>query len=119
MRRPDPIPALKEQVARAVVDKLDGWTQHNAAALIHSDHRRVGDLRHGRLQRFSLEQLIRFASRLGGTVALDVAWPRRVTPRIRGTAKTDSAPAARRATCLPSTRADESRGAHDEASWME
>jgi predicted XRE-type DNA-binding protein len=68
MRAPDPIPPLKDEIARVVVERLHGWSHGNAAALLHTDQPRMSDLRNGRLGRFSLEQLIRFASRLGADV---------------------------------------------------
>jgi hypothetical protein len=79
MRTPttDPIPALKVQAARIVLDRLDGWAQIYAACFIKTDQPRMSDLRHGRLGRFSLEHLIRFIARLGGTVTLEVTWDRR------------------------------------------
>jgi predicted XRE-type DNA-binding protein len=71
---PDPVPALKEAVARAIVDRLQGWTQVNAAELLRTDQPRVSDLRNGRLERFSLEKLVRLATRLRGDVTIDVRW---------------------------------------------
>jgi predicted XRE-type DNA-binding protein len=78
VRPRDPIPALKDQIAHLLVDRLAGWTQANAAALLDTDQPRVSDLRNDRLERFSLEQLVRFASRLGGEIHPTVTWdPRR------------------------------------------
>ena len=71
---PDPIPPLKGEVARAVVGALDGWSQGCAAEILWIDQPRVSDLRNDRLKRFSLEQLIRFASRIGGDVSVTVTW---------------------------------------------
>jgi len=51
---PDPIHALKTEVARAVADALAHWSQENAAALLQTDQPRLSDLRKGRLGRFSL-----------------------------------------------------------------
>jgi predicted XRE-type DNA-binding protein len=75
MPKPDPIPALKQQVAEAIVERLDGWIQPMAAELLRTDQPRMSDLRRGRLERFSLEQLLRFASRLRGTVSIEITWP--------------------------------------------
>jgi predicted XRE-type DNA-binding protein len=75
--RVDPIPLLKEQLARELVTRLDGWTQGNAASFIGTDQPRVSDLRKGRLERFSLEQLIRLIARDHGTVTLQVTWKSR------------------------------------------
>ena len=71
---PDPVPALKQQVAAAVVAQLDQWTQPMAAELLRTDQPRVSDLRNGKLERFSLERLIRFAARRGGTVSISITW---------------------------------------------
>jgi predicted XRE-type DNA-binding protein len=73
----DPIPPLKDQLARAIVDRLDGWSQANAADILDTDQPRMSDLRNGRLTRFSLEQLMRFASRLGADVHVTVTWTAR------------------------------------------
>ena len=79
VRPHDPIPALKNQMAQIVVDRLDGWSQANAAALLDTNQPRISDLRNGRLKPFSLEQLIRFTSRLGGEIQVTVTW----SPRKR------------------------------------
>ena len=73
-RPPDPIPALKQQVAADVVAQLRGWTQPMAAELLRTDQPRVSELRNGKLERFSLERLIRFVARRGGTVSITITW---------------------------------------------
>ena len=73
----DPIPELKAQLAREIVEMMDGWSQENAAEILRTDQPRMSDLRNGRLGRFSLEQLIRFVSRARGVVTIDVTQPRR------------------------------------------
>jgi predicted XRE-type DNA-binding protein len=77
MRTPDPIPALKKQLAQEIVDRLDGWDQVYAADFLGTDQPRMSDLRSGRLDRFSLEKLIRFITRDHGTVTLRVTWKSR------------------------------------------
>ena len=77
VKRDDPIPALKQQLAELVVARARGWSQAHAACFLGTDQRRVSDLRHGRLDRFSLEQLIRFVTRVDGDVAIRVEWPAR------------------------------------------
>jgi len=47
-----------------------------AAELLRTDQPRISDLRNGKLERFSLERLIRFAARLGATVTVQITWPR-------------------------------------------
>jgi len=70
----DPIPELKRQLAQLIVARVDGWSQVNAASLLGTDQPRVSDLRRGRLERFSLEQLLRFVSRVDGTARITVEW---------------------------------------------
>jgi predicted XRE-type DNA-binding protein len=91
MRTPDPIPPLKQQLARELVARLDGWPQDYAASFLGTDPPRVSNLRNGRLSRFSLEQLIRFITRDSGQLTLHVTWKsrwhklrdqRRAPPRI-------------------------------------
>jgi hypothetical protein len=76
MHSPDPIPALKQQLANELVARLDGWTQDYAGALIGTHPCRVSNLRNSRLEPFSLERLIRFVTRTRGTVTINVAWTR-------------------------------------------
>jgi predicted XRE-type DNA-binding protein len=83
--RPDPIPDLKARLHKALIEALDGWSQANAACLIESNQARVSNLRRGDLSRFSLEQLIRFLSRVDYRIEIQVrheprrydAWRRR------------------------------------------
>jgi predicted XRE-type DNA-binding protein len=77
MPSPDPIQLLKQQVARAVTDRLDGWSQEYAADFLGTDQPRMSDLRRSRLARFSLARLIRFVDKLGGEVMLRVTWTER------------------------------------------
>ena len=77
MRTPDPIPPLKQQLARHLVKRLDGWSQEMAGELIGSDQPGMSDLRNKRLDRFSLDRLVRFVDRVGGDVTIQVAWVRR------------------------------------------
>jgi hypothetical protein len=88
VRAPDPIPALKEQLARELVARLDGWSQDYAGSFMRTHGCRVSNLRKGRLDCFSLQRLIRFVARTRGTVTITVAWtphflyrPRSAAPR--------------------------------------
>lgn len=74
MPRADPIPALKENLARILVERLDGWAQVDVAEMLGTDQPRVSDLRNHRLERLSLEQLVRFTSRIFGDITLQVTW---------------------------------------------
>ena len=71
---PDPVPALKQQLGRALRDRLDTYGQCTIARWLGVDQSRVSNLLHGHLERFSLQQLIRFAARVEGQVALGVTW---------------------------------------------
>ena len=70
---PDPIPELKRQVADAIRVRMQGWRTADIACLIDTDQPRLSDIRRRKLQRFSLETLIRFATRLRCRVELRIA----------------------------------------------
>ena len=72
--REDPVPVLKIQLANLIVRRIAGWTQVNAASLLNTSQPRVSDLRNGRLERFSLEQLVRLVRRVEGFIELRVEW---------------------------------------------
>lgn len=72
--REDPVPALKIQLADLIVQRIAGWTQVNAADLLKTSQPRVSDLRNGRLDLFSLEQLVRLVQRVEGFVQIHVEW---------------------------------------------
>jgi predicted XRE-type DNA-binding protein len=76
MRRPDPIPPLKQRLATLLVERLEGWSGEWAGHLIGADQPRMSDLRNNRLTVFSLDRLVRFVERVGGDVTIDVAWTR-------------------------------------------
>lgn len=61
----DPIPELKQQVGREVARAMSGETVADLGELLEIDAPRISELRRGKLQRFSLETLIRYAHRLG------------------------------------------------------
>ena len=77
MRPPDPITPLKQELARRLTVRMEGWSQEMAAALLGTDQPRMSDLRKSKLERFSLDRLIRFADRVGGDVSIQVVWARR------------------------------------------
>ncbi len=70
LRYVDPIPELKQRVAELTLRALARRNAFFAGHDIGTDDRRVHDLRAGRLKRFSLETLIRFATKAG--VQLDL-----------------------------------------------
>ena len=79
---PDPIPVLKQQLARTILERLAAG-QPTIARRLGIDQPRASDLERGRLQRFSLQQLVRFAARADGEVTISVRWtyPRRLIDR--------------------------------------
>ena len=70
--RVDPIPALKRQLGDELARLLARWNADDVAALIGTDRWRISDLRRGKLDRFSLETLIRYLARLGHAVEITV-----------------------------------------------
>src|SRR5687767_9503193 len=72
----DPIPELKIILAKRLIDRLDGWSQEAAGELLRADQPRVSNLRNQRLDRFSLDRMVRFVAALGGEVSLEVTWTR-------------------------------------------
>jgi len=75
---PDPIPALKRQAGAEFARFVAGCNGDDIGACLRTDRSRIADLRHGRLERFSLETLLRLLDRAGMQVEL------RVTPRPFG-----------------------------------
>ncbi len=73
----DPIPLLKEQLRRKIVSLVGGWDQYIAAHRLGTDQPRMSDLKRGRLERFSLEKLIRFLTNIEQTVEITVVGPAR------------------------------------------
>jgi hypothetical protein len=71
MPRLDPIPDLKRRAAAALVPLLQG-NAHDVAAGIGTDQPRISDLRRGKLERFSLETLIRYLVRSRQRVELQI-----------------------------------------------
>jgi predicted XRE-type DNA-binding protein len=51
---------------------LAGWNADDVAVLIGTDRPRISELRRGKLDRFSLETLIRYLVRLGHRVDVTV-----------------------------------------------
>ena len=73
MERLDPIPDLKCSAAAALAKRLSGWASaDDAAVLLGTQRARVVDIRTGRLDRFSLETLLRYLVRAGARVELRV-----------------------------------------------
>jgi len=70
--REDPIPELKREVAAVLAELLAPWSAHEAAALLGTYAQRIMELRRGKLDRFSLELLIRYLTRMGRRVELRI-----------------------------------------------
>lgn len=66
----DPIPELKRQVGDEIARLIATDNADDIAALIGTDRPRISELRRGKLDRFSLETLIRFAHRLRREIEL-------------------------------------------------
>ena len=72
MPRYDPIPALKQQLGAELARLLVGWNADDVGFLIGTDRPRISELRRGKLDRFSLETLIRYLARLQHRVDISV-----------------------------------------------
>jgi len=70
--RPDPIPELKRRLGAQLAELLQGWNADDIATRIGTDRPRVSELRRGKLERFSLETLIRYLDRLRHRVDITV-----------------------------------------------
>ena len=68
----DPIPALKQQLGSQLASLLARWNADDIAVVIGTDRPRVSELRRGKLDRFSVETLIRYLARLGHRVDVTV-----------------------------------------------
>ena len=87
-RLPDPVPALKAQLAATIVADMSAWRVDYAGARLGSDYSGMSKLRNGDLRRFSLQTLVRMAARIGLEVTLATqAVPRRIA---RNSPRSDS-----------------------------
>lgn len=78
-RLPDPVPALKAQLAATIVADMAGWRVDYAGARVGSDYSGMSKLRNGDLRRFSLQTLVRMAARIGLQVTVTTEpVPRRI-----------------------------------------
>jgi len=73
---PDPIPALKQQLGAELARALAGWRASEVCELLRTDPARISDLRRCRLERFSVDTLIRYCTRLGRRIDLVINSPR-------------------------------------------
>ena len=79
----DPIPALKRAAGAQLAVLVAGWNADDIAYLLGTDRSRIAELRRGKLDRFSLERLIRFLARAGQIVELRVTAPVRPYRKAR------------------------------------
>jgi hypothetical protein len=77
VRYDDPIPELKRIAGAELARIVAGWNGDNIAYVLGTDRFRIAELRRGKLDRFSLEMLIRYLVRGGKDVALEITNPAR------------------------------------------
>ena len=82
MDESDPIPALKQQLGDELVAHIGMWNQQVAASAIGTDQPRMSDLDRNRLDRFSLETLVRFLTRIDLRVEINVVQVHASGPRM-------------------------------------
>lgn len=68
----DPIPALKQQLRDELMAIVGMWEPSAIATAIGTDRPRMSDLERNKLERFSLESLIRFVTRMECRVEVKV-----------------------------------------------
>ena len=68
----DPIPSLKERLRRSILADVGRFNPLVAAHMLGVDESRMSNLEHGRLERFSLQKLIRLLARINRRVDLTV-----------------------------------------------
>ena len=78
----DPIPELKEQLRQSILAEVGKWSQQTAAGVLHIDPARMSNLERGRLERFSLEKLIRILALIDQRVDIEVVNARNGPLRI-------------------------------------
>ena len=68
----DPIPALKAQLGRSILSEIGRTSQLRGARMLGLDEARMSNIEQGRLERFSLQKLIRLLARINRRVDLTV-----------------------------------------------
>jgi predicted XRE-type DNA-binding protein len=79
----DPIPDLKQQVGAKIFRLIATGNAWEIAVVLGTDQPRISELRRGKLGRFSLETLIRYAYRLRSATKLTFEPRPRVPVRTR------------------------------------
>jgi predicted XRE-type DNA-binding protein len=70
----DPIPRLKDELAAHLLELFEGEPQWTAASYLEVTQPRISELRNGKLERFSLEMLIRLMARANRRVELRIEY---------------------------------------------
>jgi predicted XRE-type DNA-binding protein len=71
---PDPIPRLKDELAAYLLELFEGDAQWVVASHLEVTQPRISELRNGKLERFSLEMLIRMMACANRRVVLQVEY---------------------------------------------
>lgn len=71
--RSNPVPELKRQLSDELIRAIGPRRRWDVASILGVHASRVSDLRHGKVERFTLETLIRFAALLGRRVSIVIA----------------------------------------------
>jgi hypothetical protein len=71
VRHDDPIPHLKRELAAELVRIMSPYRTTDLLANVRIDQPRLSDLRRGRLERISVERIIRWPSHSGSLSCLD------------------------------------------------
>jgi predicted XRE-type DNA-binding protein len=72
VRHDDPIPPIKRELAVELVRIMSSYRTTDVLANVRIDQPRVSDLRRGRLERISVERLIRWLSQMGYRVEFNL-----------------------------------------------
>jgi len=72
MTMDDPIPALKQRLAQAILEEIGERNMWIAGRILGLDQPEMWNLEHGRLRRFSVHKLIRLLARINRQVEITV-----------------------------------------------
>ena len=79
----DPIPAIKERLRQVIVHEVRELGQDFAASVLGIDQPRMSNLERGRLERFSVEKLIRILATIDQRVLVSTVSERKGPLRMR------------------------------------
>ena len=83
----DPVDVLKQQLARELINALKGWKPTEIYFRLRLDQPRVWELRRGKLERFSLQRLVRLLGEMRYEVVVTVSKQPSVQPLKRGVSR--------------------------------